>query len=233
MKKIAIMQPYFFPYIGYFQLISSVDYFIIYDNIKYTKKGWINRNRIQVNGEESSFSIPLKKDSDSLDICQRVISTDFSANSLLNRLNGAYKGSPYFDCAYKLIEKVLKTEDRNLFKFLHHSIEEMCHYLGIETKIIISSDIQIDHNLKAQDKVLAFCKKMEASTYINAIGGVELYDKEIFRINGLDLKFIKSLPYIYPTPGHAFIPWLSIIDVMMFNSAHEIKKQITEKYVLV
>ena len=71
--KLAIMQPYFFPYIGYFQLIKSVDEFVIYDNIQYTKKGWINRNRILVNGTDYLISLPLKKDSDYLNVVDRQL----------------------------------------------------------------------------------------------------------------------------------------------------------------
>ncbi|AVC45854.1 wbqC-like family protein (plasmid) [Rhizobium leguminosarum bv. viciae] len=89
--KLAIMQPYFFPYIGYFQLIHAVDKFVVYDNIKYTKKGWINRNRILRNGEDYTFSLPIKAASDSLDICDRTLSTEFDRNKLVNQIQGAYR----------------------------------------------------------------------------------------------------------------------------------------------
>jgi hypothetical protein len=231
--KLAIMQPYFLPYIGYFQLIASVDQFIVYDNIKYTKKGWINRNRMLRNGKDVIFSLPLKSDSDYLDICQRELSSEFSRDKLLNQFRGAYRRAPYFDQTIPLIEEIVRFNDANLFKFLHHSIVKTCEHLGIATEIRISSGIAIDHNLKNQDKVIALCEAVGASTYVNAIGGMELYSKETFREKGIELKFIKSKPFEYAQFSDAFVPWLSIIDVMMFNPLDTIWTCITTNYELI
>jgi len=222
--KIAIMQPYFFPYIGYFQLIKSVDVFVVYDNIKYTKKGWINRNRMLQNGKDVMFSIPLKNDSDSLDVCERELSTDFNRDKLLNQFKGAYRFAPYFEQTFLLVESIVRCEDNNLFRFLHNSIVATCNYLDIDTEIKISTEVTIDHNLKSQDKVIALCEALGASAYINAIGGIELYSKEAFSNKGIDLKFIKSMPFEYTQLGGEFVPWLSIIDVMMFNSVTMVKE---------
>ncbi len=211
------MQPYFFPYIGYFQLIAAVDMFIVYDNIKYTKKGWINRNRMLQNGKDVMFSLPLKSDSDFLDVRERELAADFNRDKLLNQVKGAYRHAPYFVQTFPLVEQIVRYEDANLFRFLHHSIISTCAHLQITTEIKISSDIAIDHDLKNQDKVLALCAAVGASTYVNAIGGTELYSKETFREKGVDLKFIQSKPFEYSQFGDAFVPWLSIIDVMMFN----------------
>jgi hypothetical protein len=216
--KIGIMQPYFFPYIGYFQLIKAVNVFVVYDNIKYTKKGWINRNRILHNGKDVMFSLPLKSGSDYLDVCQRELATDFNRDKLLNQFREAYLHAPYFEQTLPLVEQIVRYEETNLFRFLHHSITAICEYLGIKTAIRVSSDIAIDHDLKNQDKVLALCEAVGASTYVNAIGGMDLYSKETFRDKGIELKFIKSKPFEYAQFGDAFVPWLSIIDVMMFNS---------------
>lgn len=216
--KLAIMQPYFLPYIGYFQLIAAVDVFIVYDNIKYTKKGWINRNRMLQNGKDVMFSLPLNSDSDYLDVCQRELSTDFNRDKLLNKFKGAYRRAPCFEQTFPLIEEVVRHENPNLFRFLRHSIAKTCEHLGITTAIRNSSDIAIDHTLKNQDKVLALCKAVGATTYVNAIGGIELYSKEMFWNKDIDLKFIQSKPFEYPQFGDAFVPWLSIVDVMMFNS---------------
>lgn len=217
MKAVAIMQPYFFPYIGYFQLIAAVDLFIVYDNIKFTKKGWINRNRMLQDGKDVMFSLPLKSDSDYLDVCERELAADFNRNKLLNQFKGAYRRAPYFAQTFPLIEQIVCYEDTNLFCFLHHSIIKTCEHLGITTEIRISSKITIDHELRSQDKVLALCEAAGAATYVNAIGGLELYSKETFREKGIELKFIKSRPFEYAQFGDAFVPWLSIIDVMMFN----------------
>jgi hypothetical protein len=221
-KSIAIMQPYFFPYIGYFQLIAAVDIFIVYDNIKYTKKGWINRNRLLNRGKDVMFSLPLKNDSDYLNVCQREFAADFNRDKLLHQFKGAYRHAPYFAKTFPLIEQIVCHEETNLFQFLHHSIVKTCEHLGIGTKIGISSNIAIDHNLKNQDKVLALCEAVGANIYVNAIGGIKLYSKETFREKNVDLKFIQSKLFEYTQFGDAFVPWLSIIDVMMFNSKEEI-----------
>ena len=226
--KVGIMQPYFFPYIGYFQLIKSVDIFIVYDNIKYTKKGWINRNRMLQNGKDLVFSLPLKSDSDQLNICDRRISENFDREKFLNQFKEAYRRAPYFGEAFSLIEEIMSYNNENLFYFLYNSIEKICNHLGIRTEIRISSDIAINHDLRNQDKVLALCSAVGATTYVNAIGGIELYSQEAFRDSGIVLSFIKSKPFEYPQLIDSFIPWLSIIDVMMFNSIDTIKKDLSE-----
>ena len=155
--SLAIMQPYFLPYIGYFQLINAVDQFIIYDNIQYTKKGWINRNRMLQNGKDVMFSLQLKKDSDYLDIVDREISPDFSRHKLCRKIEGTYKKAPFFAEVFPLLETIINFEDQNLFKFLQHSIIAICNHLGITTEIKISSSLPVDSAIKGQDKVLALC----------------------------------------------------------------------------
>ncbi len=231
--RLAIMQPYFFPYIGYFQLIGTVDLFILYDNIKYTKKGWINRNRMLQNGKDVIFSLPLKRDSDYLDVSERELAADFNRDKLLNQFIGAYQRAPYFDQTFPLVEQIVRHEEKNLFRFLHHSIVNTCEHLGITTEIKMSSDIAIDNLLKTQEKVLALCKAAGASTYVNAIGGVKLYSKEMFQEKGIDLKFVQSKPFEYPQFGNEFVPWLSIIDVMMFNPLDMIQACISTNYELI
>ena len=233
MKTVAIMQPYFLPYIGYFQLIAAVDMFIVYDNIKYTKKGWINRNRMLQNGKDMIFSLPLKSGSDYLDVCGRELAADFNRDKLLNQFEGAYRCAPYFAQTFPLLEKIVRHEDKNLFRFLHHAIVKTCEYLGITTEIRISSSIAIDHSLKNQDKVLALCGAVGASTYVNASGGMALYAGEAFREKRVELKFIRSKPFEYAQFGNAFVPWLSIIDVMMFNSPDTIQTCIATNFELI
>jgi hypothetical protein len=228
--KLAIMQPYFLPYIGYFQLISAADLFIVYDNIKYTKKGWINRNRMLQNGQDVMFSLPLKKDADSLDVRERSLAEDFDRTKLLRQLEGAYQRAPYFRQTFPLIEHVVRYEASNLFGFLHHSIAKTCEHLGITTEIRVSSKVPIDHGLTGQDKVLALCKSVGADTYINTIGGIELYAKDAFSARGVDLQFIKSKPLEYPQFGDAFVPWLSIVDVLMFNALDTVREGIDTNY---
>ena len=230
--KLAIMQPYFLPYIGYYQLISAVDTFVVYDNIKYTKKGWINRNRMLLNDTDTMFSLPLKKDSDFLDVAQRELSDGFDRSKLLNQLKGAYSRAPYFAQTFPLLEHIVLCKEHNLFRYIYYSIVEMCAYLKIATNIRISSEVTIDHELKAQEKVLALCHALKASTYINAIGGMELYAREDFSKQGVMLKFIKSRPFEYPQFGAAFVPWLSIADVLMFNPLSAVRECIASNYEL-
>jgi hypothetical protein len=224
--KLAIMQPYFFPYIGYFQLINSVDKFIIYDNIQYTKKGWINRNRILVNKKDQLITLPVKKDSDYLNIVERELSESWGKdkNKMLNIIKSSYNKAPYFQETFELILKYLNDSEVNLFKFIYNGIILINDYLEIKTPIVISSTINIDHTLKSQDKVLSLCKKQNSNIYINSIGGIELYNKETFKKNNIELNFIKSNPIQYTQFNNEFVPWLSIIDVMMFNSREQIKE---------
>lgn len=232
MKRLAIMQPYFLPYIGYFQLIAAVDVFVIYDNVKYTKKGWINRNRLLQNGRDVMFSLPLKGASDYLTIGERELAADFNRDKLLGQFKGAYQHAPYFEQTFPLFERVVRFEQPNLFRFLHHSIAQVCGHLGIGTEIRVSSGIDIDHGLKGQDKVLALCAAMGADLYVNAIGGVDLYSKEAFRERGVELRFIKSKPFEYAQFGAPFVPWLSIVDVLMFNSLDTVSAILGEEFEL-
>ena len=219
------MQPYVFPYIGYFQLINAVDKFVVYDNIEFTKKGWINRNRILINGKDDYFTLPLKKDSDYLNVDQRKLSDTFATESvkLLRRIAESYKKAPHFSTVYPLVESVILSGEENLFEFIFKSLQNTCAFLGIETALLKSSVIPIDHQLKGQDKVIAICKALNAKRYINPIGGVALYSKDVFKQNEIELNFIRSGNIEYKQFGNIFVPWLSIIDVMMFNSLDEIK----------
>lgn len=226
--RIAIMQPYFMPYIGYFQLINAVDEFIVYDNIQFTKKGWINRNRILVNGSDAYFTLPLKKDSDYLEIKNRFLanSFDFERKRILNRISESYRKAPFFKQTYEVLERCMIYEDNNLFNFIFHSIRELVNYLNIDTKLTISSTLLINHHLKGEEKVLAICKKQQAAVYINPVGGVNLYKKEEFRSHNVELQFQKSNTIVYKQLNNEFVPFLSIIDVMMFNDNLCIKQML-------
>ena len=227
------MQPYLFPYVGYFQLIGAVDQFIVYDNVKYTKKGWINRNRFLQEGADELFSVPLRKDSDFLEIRRRVIAPDFAREKLLNRLREAYRRAPCFQTVFPLVEGVFRSEEENLFLFVHRSILDVCRYLGIGTNITISSVVEIDHSLRGKVKVIALCRAVGARTYVNPIGGTGLYATDEFAAEGIELRFLRSRPLEYPQFGARFVPWLSIIDVMMFNPRERVRELVAGGYELV
>jgi hypothetical protein len=233
--KLAIMQPYFFPYIGYFQLISAVDKFIVYDDIEYTKKGWINRNRILMNGKDFLFTLPLKKDSDFLSINKRFLADSYPSDKkkLIGQIQSAYSKSPGFATVFPVIEECLNFPDTNLFNFILNSILKVCHYLDIKTEIILSSSLEIDPRLKGEKKVIAINKKMNSSVYINAIGGQSLYSREEFLKNQIDLKFIQTMPVQYSQFQNEFVPNLSIIDVMMFNTREKIHEYLDSFYSLI
>jgi hypothetical protein len=227
--KVAIMQPYFLPYIGYFQLINSVDVFVIYDDVDYIKKGWINRNTLLVNSKGFLFSIPLKELSQNKLINQIEIYKDSCwRTGLLKTITLSYKKAPFFEAFYPFVEDILLQEENNLAKFIAYSLQKICNLLSIETTIMISSYIEKNNDLKGQDKIIEICKKVKATNYINAIGGTSLYDDDIFLKNNISLNFIKSTPFIYSQFKNEFIPWLSIIDVMMFNSPKQIKDQLSQ-----
>lgn len=233
--KLAIMQPYFMPYISYFQLINAVDVFVVYDNIQFTKKGWFHRNRILVNGKDKMFSVPLKKDSDYLDVAKRELADSFDNESknIIRKIKAAYQKSLYYNEVMPLVEKCFQRGSGNLFDFIYASLTLLTQFLQIDTDIIISSSIDIDHTLKSQDKVLAICKNLNTDIYINAIGGQELYVAEAFRNEGIELRFIKTSPIEYKQFDNEFVPWLSIIDVMMFNSKERIKEYFHDYYSLI
>lgn len=230
--SLAIMQPYFLPYIGYFQLIAAVDELVMYDNIKYTKKGWINRNRFLLNGSESTFTLPLQSASDNLKVVERNLAEVFNRKKLLNQLCSAYAKAPHLDSVFPLIERIVGHTDNNLFRYILHSVKQVCAHIGITTPISTSSTIKINHDLRAQEKVLALCKACGTQTYINPIGGTELYDREVFTAAGVKLKFIKARPFEYPQFGSEFVPWLSIVDVLMFNQLDQVQAVVFKGYEL-
>ncbi|MCD0471078.1 WbqC family protein [Flavobacterium sp. JAS] len=222
--KVAIMQPYFLPYIGYFQLISAVDTFVIYDDVNFIKRGWINRNNILVNEKQFLFSIDLKGASQNKLINQiEIVANPNWKKDLLKTLRLAYVRAPFFEKVFPVLQDIIMQEEINLSKLIIYSLSKICDFLSIKTDVIISSEIAKDSNLKGQDKIIEICKKLNATTYINAIGGLALYDKELFLKHDISLNFIKSNPVNYSQFKGNFIPYLSIIDIMMFNSPERIK----------
>ncbi len=231
MKKIAIMQPYFLPYIGYWQLMHAVDEFVVYDNIQYTKKGWFNRNRILDGDHDRLFTIPVKKDSDFLNVDERFLADDSQKEieRSLRIIQSTYRKAPCYADVYPLVEACFKGADSNLFGYIYITLQLIREYLQIDTEITVSSHIAIDHGaLKAEEKVLAICKAQHTDMYINPIGGTELYDKSRFEAEGVTLSFIKSRLVQYEQFGQPFVPWLSIIDILMFNNKEKVRQMLDE-----
>ncbi len=214
--KLAIMQPYFLPYIGYFQLMKAADTFVIYDDVTYIKQGWINRNRILLNKKDFMISLEIRGASSFKKI--NTVEVGNNRAKLLKTIIQAYKKAPFFEEHKQLIFSLFQSEETNLAKYISFIFSTLNEYLDINTSILISSEIAKDNSLKGQEKVIKICKSLKANTYINSIGGKELYSKQDFLVANIELQFIKPLNINYPQFGNEFIPWLSIIDVLMFNN---------------
>ena len=219
--KVGIMQPYFFPYIGYFQLISAVDRFIVYDDVTFIKQGWINRNRILANGEQLLFSVPLSGASSNKLIRDVYIDNALYAGwcrKFLKTLKQYYSNAPQYERVLPMIKAVLASESQLVSTFALQSIKAVCTYLTITTEIVDTAINYNNSHLRAEDRVIDICRQEGARVYVNAAGGRELYSHVDFEKNGIELKFLKSRDVSYEQLGCPFVPWLSIIDVLMFNS---------------
>ncbi len=221
--RIAIMQPYFLPYISYFQLIEAVDKFVIYDDVQFIKGGWINRNYILLN--EKRYLINLLLSGAGLKTINNI-KVQTNQRKLIKTIEFVYKKAPMFDDVFPLFLNIMEYEEKNLEKFLGNSIIQICEYLHVNTELLLSSDINKNNTLKGQDKVIHICKLLETNSYINTITGENLYSKADFEKQNIKLKFLKSNTKDYTQFKNEFIPNLSILDVMMFNSIGEIRKML-------
>ena len=231
--KLGIMQPYFIPYIGYWQLMNAVDKYIVYDDVNFIKGGLINRNRILVNGEPKYFNIPRLGASQHKLINEvEVNHNEKLKNKNMRVIEGAYQKAPYYEEVKALLEEIMNGEQKSISDFILNSFKIINKYLGINTELILSSTLDKDCSLKGQDKVLSICELLGATEYYNAIGGQELYSFEEFKKHGISLKFLDTGAIEYKQFGNEFQSNLSIIDMMMFNSKDKIK-EFLNKYTLI
>ena len=224
--KVGLMQPYLFPYLGYFQLINAVNVFILYDDVQYIKNGWINRNKILVKNREGMFTFSVKKDLSTKLINQRYYSDnafETTKDNFLKTLYLSYKKAPYFSETHEVLSEIFNYNTLNVAEFNSNSLKILCDYMNINTKILISSSLKKNNELKSQHRVIEINRVLGSDCYINPIGGIELYSPNVFNENGIQLKFIRMNEIKYPQFEGKFIPSLSIIDVLMFNSKEEIK----------
>ena len=223
--KLAIMQPYFVPYIGYWQLMNAVDQFVVYDDVNFINRGWVNRNRILANGHPKYFNMPLLGASQNKLIYEIEVNPDLSLiEKNIRRLENAYRKAPYSCDVITLLKEILKCKERKTSDYLVKSFEVICGYLDITTKLVYSSSLKKDCGLKGKDKILSICRLLGAEEYFNPIGGKDLYSFQEFRRKGIQLKFLKSDDIVYRQFTDEFYANLSIIDVMMFNSREQIKE---------
>ncbi len=226
---IGIMQPYIFPYIGYFQLINRVDKFIVYDDVAYINKGWINRNNVLIGGKASLFTLPL------ISASQNRLIRDIEIDNLetwskkfFKTIEQSYKKAPFYHETLAILTQVFQSNPANIAELCTTSLKETCKYLNIATEIVDSSIIYKNEHLKAQERILDICLQEKADHYINPIGGMAIYDKQLFADNKILLNFIKSKPIQYKQFNNEFVPWMSMIDLLMFCSIEAIHAYLKE-----
>lgn len=229
--KIAVMQPYIFPYIGYFQMIHAVDKFIFYDDVNFIKQGWINRNKILVSGKDYLFTVPLSKANSFTLIKDTLINEKLYETwkiKFLQTLSQNYKRAPHFSPVYRLVSEILNLPHTGISELAIYSVQSISQYINLKTPFATSSKSYQNKDLERQERLFDICRQEKSAHYINAAGGQELYKKEDFLAEGIRLDFIKSLPLEYKQFTKPFVPHLSIIDLLMFNDPDEISGLLTQ-----
>lgn len=229
--KVGIMQPYFFPYLGYWQLMNAVDRYVVYDDVNFINRGRVNRNAILMNGAAHNINLILCGASQNSHINQIEVNADLKTqNKLLRTLEMCYSKAPYYVQVAPLISSIIRQRETNLAKYLYQSFQIVGQYLGINTELIMSSELEKDCSLKLEKKIIAICKLLGADEYYNSVNGIPLYEphRDEFAQAGIKLCFPKMREVSYPQFKNEFVPNLSIIDVMMFNSQDECRRLLTE-----
>lgn len=228
-RTIAVMQPYLFPYLGYFQLIAAADVFVLGDDLQYVRSGWVNRNRILHNDEARLITFPLKKDRFQLQINQRQLCDHFSdeAERLIRLIAESYQQAPYFAQVMPLVERLIHFPQQSISLYAEHAIREMCAYLHIVTPIMRSSDLILGSPVDKQERIIRIAHTFEATTFITPEGGSVVYDRDHFARNRLLVRFFRMDPVEYRQFRQPFVANLSIIDVLMFNCVEQVQQMLT------
>lgn len=230
MKKISIMQPYYFPYLGYFGLIKHTDEFILFDTPQYIRHGWINRNRILKQKEGWLYiKVPLKSHSRETAIKDIRIdnSKDWKALTL-SQLEAYKKRAPYYNEVIDTINELFSKPTNDITQLNKDCIMAVCRYLGIEREFPIFSqmDIKIDKPSSPDEWALNICRALNINEYWNPPGGMDFFDKSKYDTYGVNLRFHTQILKPYNQKRTDFEAGLSIIDVMMFNSPKEINNML-------
>ena len=229
--KLAIMQPYLFPYLGYFQLIAAVDKFVLYDDVAFIKQGWINRNQILLHGHPHLFTVPLQAASSNRQILETAVSRhDYPRwkDRFLKTIALAYSKAPYYEPIRAMLCQVLAFDPGTINELAGRSISAVCRFLRLPTNIEPSSTLYGNEHLRGQERVLDICAREGATLYINAFGGHELYSREAFASHGIALRFLRSRLPPYRQFNHHFVPGLSFLDILMFNPPEDIRLMLRE-----
>lgn len=225
------MQPYLFPYLGYLQLMHSVDAFVIYDDVSYIKGGWINRNFILGQSAKQRLTFPVKNAGSNV-LINEVLFTANSSKKFLKTIRQNYSKAPYFETIFPVIDNCFLTNEMKLISLLEKSLKSVANQFGLSPQWYLSSQLNKDTTLRGQRKVLAICEELGATHYVNLSGGKELYDRGEFEKRGVELSFIEMNNISYSQFSTNFVANLSIIDVMMFNSIEKCQ-QFSKEYTLV
>jgi hypothetical protein len=222
--KLAIMQPYLFPHIGYYQLMHAVDRFVVADYVMFNNQGSINRNRLLINGSAVYFTVPVKRHP--ADALIRDVEIDDRTGArrraaLIKTIANFYRRAPSFDRVYPIVERVIDGPFAKIADMARASLQEVCEYLGMTVSIVPSSAAYGNAHLKGQDRVIDTCRAECATDYVNASGGRSLYSREAFLAHGIRLHFISTGAIAYPQFDLPFVPSLSVIDLLMFNPQAE------------
>ena len=229
--KLAIMQPYFLPYLGYFSLIKHTDEFILFDTVQFIRHGWIERNRIlkPSNGWQY-IMVPLKKHSRETIIKDIEINNDQQwKEKILAQLQHYKKQARYFSNVIDILNEIFSKEYATIVDLNLASLKTVCNYLGINTPIQVFSLMNIDiEPANAPDEwALNICKALgNVDEYWNPPGGQSFFDRKKYENAGINLKFHSAILTDYDQKRNVFEPGLSILDVMMFNSIEEINKML-------
>lgn len=224
LMKLGIMQPYFLPYLGYFQLVNAVDRFVVFNDSNYIKKGWINRNRLLLNKKAYLFTIPIKKASQNKLINEIEISNDKKKRyKILKTIKAAYSKAPYFESVYPLIKDIIDSNNRRIDHYILNSLKKIFRFLDIKTEIVLSDKLKKNQHMKGQERIIEICKILNGDHYLNPLGGKDLYDKNEFQKHNIKLSFIEPKTIIYYQLNNNFVEKLSIIDTLMFNSKDQVK----------
>lgn len=236
---LAIMQPYFLPYLGYMQLLNTVDTYVFYDDVAFINRGWVNRNRLLAGGRELLFTVPLKDASQNKTIRDIALADDPKwRGKLLRTIEQSYRKAPQFAEVMPMTERIVNfgadsRSDVSIADYIFHSFTELTTYLDITTRVVASSSVYQNAHLKAQERIVNICRQEGAERYINAIGGMALYSQAGFDAIGCELMFLKPHLPPYPQLGTGpgttgFVPGLSILDILMNNDAEATRRMLND-----
>ncbi|HET9034262.1 MAG TPA: WbqC family protein [Dokdonella sp.] len=221
------MQPYFVPYIGYFQLMHAVDVFVLYDDAQYMKGGWINRNRIRNNQNVGWLTLPVRSSNFRAPINQREyqLSSGLAIRRVKKRLEESYLKAPYGIELLPFITGLLETNVTNVAAFNAQSLNTISKALGIGCKFLTASTIDLPANLKGQAKVISLCRAIGATQYVNSVGGIDLYNEDKFQEAGVQLSFLRTTaaPTLLGNAAH----YLSIIDTLLWKGIAGTREQLS------